>query len=467
MRSIGSLLRSPVRRRRLVRAVLAVAGAVVLFFVTLLVHHALDATRGVAVASIAEAAAARSTPAVTDARFPAVVAVLAGARLTPGNHVRILIDGPETFEDLFEGLRAARRSITFQQYFCGDGMLADTLASILAERARAGVSVRFLADGFGCRSFPGRYAESLRAAGVRVAILRPVRWYTLHKAQHRSHVRIVVIDGEVGYTGGFGIDDQWLNGDRSGRGWRETNVRFSGPTVLEAQGAFVQGWADATGELLAGEALFPADTGGAWAEAPPAPLAAGGPADTAAAASVEAALQFAGPGLGTTPFERLLALTIRGARERLYITNPYFVPSSFFRQLLADAARRGVDVHVVTAGPRTDVPSTMFASRAFYEELLRAGVRIHEYTPTMMHAKTFVVDGIWSAIGTLNFDNRSIRLNEEINLLVRDTAVGRELEEVFRRDLDRAEEMTLERHDARPWYHRVLEGVARLVAPLL
>jgi cardiolipin synthase len=314
-------------------------------------------------------------------------------------------------------------------------------------RYAAGVRVLFLADGFGCRDFARRYRVALRTAGAELAELRPVRWYELHRAQHRSHVRLVIIDGTTAYTGGFGLDDKWADGPGGRRGWRETNVRFTGPAVRQAQAAFFIAWAEATRELVAGKDFFPADT-------------------TAGTGAV-AAIQFAGPGLGTTAFERLLFLTIAGARERLYITNSYFVPNAALRHMLTAAVARGVDVRVLTAGSRSDVPSTRLASRAYYGELLEAGVRLYEYRPTMMHAKTLVADGQWCVIGSMNFDNRSLRLNDEANLLVYDGAAAGEMERIFAADLKQAVEITKAAYAARPWQQQLLEYAAKLIAPLL
>jgi cardiolipin synthase A/B len=445
----------PPNRARRLRPALVVAAAATLFLLVLLsvtLHHVLDATRGTPLGWLRDAGAQERTPPIGDARFPDVVSVLAAAPLAAGNSVEIFVTGADSFRRLFDDLRAARRSITFQSYYCDRGQVADSLAAILAERAASGTSVFFLADGFGCRGFVAHYGPALRRAGVEVAVLRPVRWYTLHRAQHRSHVRLAVIDGSIAHTGGFGVDDKWLTAD--GTGWRDTNVRFTGPSVMQAQAAFLAGWAEATGELIAGADVLPV--------APEAPFP-----EREESGSVLAGVQHAGLGLGTTPFERLLFLTISGARERLYFSSAYFVPSPPIRALLIEAVQRGVDVQILTAGVRTDVPTTHLAARAYYDELLSAGIRIHEYAPTMMHAKTFVADGTWSAIGGMNIDNRSIRLNDELNLLVFDAAVGTRMEQIFADDLTRSVEITLDQHRARSRMQRWRERLAQVIAPLL
>ena len=289
--------------------------------------------------------------------------------------------------------------------------------------------------------------QDLRKAGVEVAVFRPLRLKTLYKVQQRMHVRSIVIDGRVGYTGGFAIDDRWLGDGRHANQWRDTNVRLQGPVVTQLQVAFSANWAEATGELLMGETLFPLD----------ATLDGG----------QEAGIMQGSPSLGSTNAERLFVLFIAAARQRLYITNAYFVPGEDFRSLLIKTAQRGVDVRVLTPGSNTDQPLAWYAGRAHYADLLEAGVRIYEYRPTMVHAKTFIVDGLWATVGTFNFDNRSLKLNEEVALVVREAAFCKQLETIFLEDLDYADEVSLEAVRQRTRRERLKEQGARLLAPLL
>ena len=394
-------------------------------------------------------------PAVDHDMFTEAVQQMGGLVLEPGNRIEVLLDGEGTFSRLWADLRAAQRSIAFQVYFCRPGAVADTLAAILEERARAGVAVHFLADGFGCNSFVEHYGDRLRAAGARVAVFRPVGWLTLHKAQHRSHARVVVVDGRIGYTGGFGIADVWHGGRGSEPEWRETNVRVTGPAARQLAGVFAAAWAEAVGELvfLGGD---PGDADAAERDGAEAGFEAR-----------SAGVLYGRPALGSTAAERILVTSIAGARRTLYITNSYFVPGPELRRALEDAVRRGVDVRVLTAGRRSDLPSVRYAGRAMYEDLLEAGVRIYEYEPRMVHAKTFVVDGVWTAIGTLNFDNRSLRLNEEVAILAHDPLLGAAMDSIFMADLRDAHEIRLDEFRRRPWSGRLRERVVRLVWPLL
>lgn len=407
-----------------------------------------------------------AVPAATDQRFAATVSLLTGATLLSGNHVEVLSNGDETFPRLWADLRSARRSLTVQMYYAGPGVVADSAVRILSDRARTGVTVYFLYDAFGAQDLPSRYLDSLRAAGVQVAEFRPMRWYALDRANHRSHVRGVVIDGMVGYTGGFGLDDKWLGGGRRPREWRETNTRFTGPAVRQLQAVFVAKWAEVTGQLLVGRVLEPLQ---------PTPLLGiltPGPTETASAGRVlpddtTTALLYSPPLTGSTTAERLLALSIAAARQTLYISNAYFVPHEDFVELLANAARRGVDVRVLTNGVQTDLRTIRLAGRSRYESLLAAGVRVYEYRPTTFHAKTFVVDGAWSSIATMNFDNRSLAYNNEVALITRDRRVAGILDSLFLEDLRLADEIRLGSFRRRPWIMRLLERGANVIATLL
>jgi len=431
---------APSKSSPIVTGALAVAVAVLLY---LGLTHALRTARLELVLS----ADPSEPPGVGDLGFATAVSALAEAPIVPGNAVQVLSNGKETFPPLLADLGEAGRSITIQMYYGKPGVLADTVLRILAERARSGVLVHFMYDAIGTERMPEEYRRRLTEAGVRVAVFRPFRLRQLDRLGHRAHGRVVVIDGRVGYTGGFGLDDKWLgNGRRVGQ-WRETNVRFIGPAVAQLQAAFVEEWAEATGDLLIGSTLFP-------------------PGQTAAGPHT-AGLVHSLPGSAPSPAERALALSIAGARRTLYISNAYFLPNPSFRDLLAAAVRRGVDVRVLTNGKETDNSLTQLAARAHYEELLGAGVRIFEYQPTMMHAKTLVADGVWSSIGSVNFDNRSLALNSETTLLILDERIGATMDSLFREDLRASEEITLESFRGRSWIQRALERGASLLARVL
>ena len=419
---------------RAIKRLSAVVG--VLLVVAFALIGLLTVTRGTPVRRVL-AVGDRQLPSVRDSVFTRTIELFSGMQIEPGNAVQILPNGT-VYPSLWADIRSAQRTITVQMYFSKPGAVADSMGTYLAERARAKVRVLVLLDAFGSQDLSGKWVDGLRSAGVEVAWLRPLHWYALHRAAQRSHVRVVVVDGRVGYTGGFGLADYWLGNGHAEDQWRETNARFEGPTVAQLQAAFASGWAEAAGELITGDVFFP-------------------PQSFATAGSVRAALLHSVPTIGSTPAERFLALSITGARRTLYISNSYFVPDDDFRSLLVRAAQRGVDVRVLTAGDKSDVKTTLYAGRARYPELLKGGVRVYEYQPTMMHAKTFVVDGIWSTVGSLNFDNRSLVFNNESNIIALDEGVGAVLDSLFMDDLRYSKEIKLEEFNRRSLVEKMLE----------
>ena len=403
----------------------------------------LDVVRGTPIRAVGIPGDPTGCPPIGDPFFREAIELLTEIRLAPGHQIEIFINGDQTYDRLWADMRAAKSSITMQMYYCNKGKMADELHRILSERARAGVEVYFLFDSFGT-TLPGEYFETLRSAGVHTIPFRPVSIRSLQKAQHRAHIRVVVVDGVIGFTGGFGIDDKWYGNGRTQDQWRDSNVRFTGPAVRQLQATFVVCWAEACGRLLTGEKLFPKK----------------GPAATD---GILAAILHASPTIGSTEAERFFVMSIAAARHRLYIANSYFVPDQAFRDLLCDAAKRGVDVRVLTTSKETDVKSTWYASRARYEELFKGGVRVFEYQPAMMHAKTIVVDGGWMSIGSMNADNRSMSFNEESNLVVLDKGAAEDMERIFREDLEYAEEIKPEEFAKRPWTQKIAERACHLV----
>ena len=429
-----------VRRVGVVVGVLVV-GALVLVGI-------LSLTRGTPVRAVVAIGDKQGPPLITDSLFSRTMELYTGLHLTRGNAVAQMNNG-DVYTQLWKDLRAAKHTITVQMYYSQPGAVADTMAAILRARARAGVRVLFVLDAFGSQNLKRDWADSLRAAHVEIGLLRQLHWFTLHNASDRSHVRVVVIDGEVGYTGGFGLADYWLGDGKHKDQWRDSNARFEGPAVMALQAAFAAAWAETTGELIAGDTFFPKK------------------AFTTIDGGVEAGVFFSSPTTGSTPAERFNALSIASARRTLYVTNSYFVPDDDFRKLLISARQRGVDVRILTVSKETDVKTTWWAGRSRYEELLKGGVRIYEYQPAMMHSKTFIVDGMWGSIGSMNFDNRSLAFNNESNFVFLDSGFGAQMNATFMDDLTRSQEVVLPEFVKRPWYDRAIENSAALLSRLL
>lgn len=402
----------------------------------------LDAVKGTPVKRVV-CFKGEAVPGARDPSFQPSMELASRTELFGGNAVEYFWNGDQTYSRLWEDLRNARESITLQLYYNKHGRMAEELAEILIERVKAGVDVLFLYDAWGT-SWKGHFVERLRDAGVRMEKFRPLGLLALNTMNHRAHIRVVCVDGKIGWTGGFGIDDKWFGDGRTKNQWRDSSARFTGPAVSQLQSAFTACWAETTGELLVGKRLYPVNDDNSTASERD---------------GVVAGVLHGSPSVGSTEAERFFALSIASARDKLYITNSYFVPDRDFRILIADAARRGVDVRILTVSDKGDVKSTWYAGRARYEQLLSAGVRIFEYQPTMMHAKTLVVDGHWCAVGSMNADNRSLSFNEETVLLVLDDEASATVEQHFLDDLEFSKEIRLEEFRERSKWDRIKETV--------
>jgi cardiolipin synthase A/B len=388
-----------------------------------------------------------STPTVDSKEFLLALAGTAGSPLLPGGSARLLNNGDEFFPALQRAIRGARKSVNFTCYIWKKGKVNDDVVRALVERARAGVQVRVLLDGFGGMRAPRESIEALRNAGARVETFRAARLGKLTRFHKRNHRRAIVIDGKVGFTGGMAVADQWLGNADNEDHWRDSMVEVTGPLATTLQSAFVDLWAGTVGEVLVGPEFFP----------PPDPAALPGERITLHT------------GLGSSPAHenrplRLFFLqSFLAARHRLWISTPYFVPDRTTREAVASRARAGVDVRILMPDSHTDADLIRLASHSYYQELLEAGVRIYEYKATMMHLKHLVVDGEWSVVGSANMDIRGSELNEENVLGILDTEFGRQLEQTFEQDLRRSEEIRLEAWRKRVWA-RPLQRVATLFA---
>jgi cardiolipin synthase len=374
---------------------------------------------------------------VRDAAFLPSAHALANPSPVKGNRVEILSNGDEFYPAMLAAIGAAKSTVNLENYIFWSGEIAARFRDTLAVTAQRGVQVRVLLDGIGSRK---KLAESdvraMRAAGCVVEFYHPVRPWMLDAINNRTHRRILVVDGRIGFTGSSGIADVWLGHADSLRHWRDMQVRVEGPVVAELQSAFQETWGEARGEILVGDRFYPKLE----------------PAGTAQAQVIPSTRR--APSSAT---KLLYAVSIAAATQRIWLANSYFVPDGDSIRLFADAARRGVDVRILVPGKVNDVPATKAAGKAGFGELLRAGIRIYEYQPTMLHTKTMVVDSLFATVGSTNFDNRSFRLNEELNLTVADMGFAHRLEEIFLEDLGHSRLYTYEEWSHRPWRERLVE----------
>jgi cardiolipin synthase len=374
-----------------------------------------------------------------DPRFLRTMTYLLGSPVVPGNRVTALLNGDQAYPAMLQAIRSARHSITLEAYIFWPGTVGTTFANALAERARAGVATHLILDGLGSQKLDEELIERMRQAGVQVAKFRPVRWYTLNRVNHRTHRKLLVVDGRVGFTGGLGIADLYLGHAQDRDHWRDGQFRAEGPVVGQLQAAFLDNWIETGGPLLHGTDYFP-------------------PLDSVGGALAQAV--HSSPGGGTENLRLMYHLAIASAQRSILIANPYFVPNTLAVEMLVGARRRGVKVEIIVPGEVTDADLVRRASRAKWGPLLEAGVAIYEYQPTMYHNKLMVVDDYWVSVGSTNLDNRSFRLNDEANLNVFDDAFARGQAGIFAQDRARSRRVTLEEWRDRPVTERIEELVA-------
>ncbi len=381
------------------------------------------------------------TYTVGDSQFVRVMSNLLGPAMVRGNRVTTLLNGDEVFPAMLAAIDSARRSVTFETYIYWSGEVGTRFARALAGRARAGVPTHVLVDWVGSTRMDAALLDTMRQAGVEVEYYRPLRWYNLDRTNNRTHRKLLVVDGRVGFTGGVGVADHWLGDAQDEDHWRDSHFRVEGPVVSQLQAAFMDNWIESVGRLLDGDAYFPAIT----------------PAGDHYAQAFRSS-----PGEGSASMRLMYLIAIASARRGIRIANSYFVPDSLAVAMLAEAQRRGVDVQIVVPGPILDAQIVRRASRAMWGPLLEAGVRIYEYQPTMYHTKVMVVDDRWVSVGSTNFDDRSFRLNDEANINVLDTAFGAESARDFEADRARSRRVTLEEWRGRPLWERIQERWATL-----
>ena len=366
-----------------------------------------------------------------------------------GNRVTLLLNGDQIFPAQLAAIRAARATITYAQYFYDEGPIGAEIAEALAERCRAGVRAHVLLDGFGAMQIPPAYRETMTLAGCEVATFRPLTPFTLlaivglGRDNKRNHRRILVVDGQVGFTGGSGVSPRWTGDGRMKDHWRETDIRLEGPVVARLQGAFAENWLEATGKVLGGELYFP-------------PMSAHG--------SVSVQIVRSSPEAGGFSMYTMFLLAMSSARRSIYITNPYFLPDDAMSRVLREAARRGVRVVLLLPGS-IDNRLVRQASRSQYGAFLEAGIEIYEYQAGLLHAKTMTVDGVWATVGSTNLDTRSFALNEELNAVLYDKDVAGRLERVFADDLAFSRRVDFTTWKGRGLFNRLLELLSVPVRP--
>jgi len=361
------------------------------------------------------------------------------AALYEGNRIEVFTNGEQFYPAMLEAMRVAERSINIECYIVRSGRVTGQLIEVLTDRARAGVVVTIVVDAIGSSGFSRQDRATLAEAGCRVEAYQPISWYRLARLNNRTHRELTVIDGRVAFVGGAGFADWWQFPEGSHRAWRDTMARVEGPVVAGLQGVFVENWLECCGEIMTGRAFFPR---------------------LAAAGGTTAFVVRSSPSDRATVSRVVFQLLIEGAVGHVRIATPYFLPDRTLRRALIEVARRGVEVTVIVPGRWTDQRWVRIASRRLYGQLLRGGVRIFEYQPSMTHMKVLLVDDHWAVLGTTNVDNRSFEHNDEINVAMLDRQINARLLEDYERDLAASAEVTLDAWHRRPWWEHMLNPVA-------
>jgi cardiolipin synthase A/B len=399
---------------------------------------------GLVIAQDQETLRVRTSLAATDAAFPGYLAKLSGHPLTSGDSYTVLTNGDAAFPAMLAAISAAKYRVAFEGYiYNSESDVARQFTDAFETAARRGVEVRLVFDSFGAKVAKEDIAR-LERAGCRLGWFNPVRSRSIEEVNYRTHRKALIVDGEVAFVGGIGIDDQWARDTDKERMWRDTHVKVAGPAATDIEAAFNENWIE-TGGIVEPD-VVPHD---------PHPR---GPASSI--------VVWSSPEGGTNSLKLSYLLSLAAARTSIDIQSPYLLTDGTTEWSLADARKRGVHVRMLVEGNITDAKPVKYASRAQYERLLELGVEIYEYEPAMMHVKAVIVDGGLSIVGSANFDNRSFELNDELNVVVFDRTVAARLHEDFERDLTKSRRLDLQSWRSRPLYVRARERAWSLFGEL-
>lgn len=372
---------------------------------------------------------------VTNPAFVSSLSGIVGTPFVKGNHVIRLLNGDEIFPAMLKAIRSATNTVNLENYMWRSGPLSDEFVTAISERARAGVDVRVITDALGSMGFASGDVETLQSSGVKFNFYNPTRLHVLPRMNFRDHRKLLIVDGAVGFTGGVCIADEWTGDAETKNQWRETHFQVEGPVVAQLQGVFAANWLKTEGELLFGEKFFPA-------------LASRGESLAQAFRS--------GPRDGREIARLVYLSAIASAQTNIRIAQSYFVPDELAMQALIDACARGVKVEVITPS-HVDAGPVRLASRSLWPRLLMAGADIYEYGPAMYHCKFMIVDDVFVTAGSVNFDERSFRINDESNINVLDAEVAAQLIADFERDKMQSQHITYRKYKRTRWYRRAYE----------
>ena len=382
----------------------------------------------------------------SDPQFMRAMGGLLGPGIVGGNQVQELLNGDQIFPSMLQAIRSAKKTITFETYIYWSGGIGSQFADALAERARAGVKIHVLLDWVGSGKMDDALLKQIETAGVDVRKFHKPAWYNLARLNNRTHRKLLIVDGTVGFTGGVGIAPMWEGAAQDADHWRDSHFRVAGPVVAQMQTTFMDNWIKVSGQVLHGDAYFP---------------------KLEAAGTSPAQMFFSSPSSGSNNMALMYHMALTAAEKTVDLSMAYFVPDALSQQILISAVRRGVRVRLITPGPITDTKTVRAASRQTWGPLLAAGAEIYEYQPTMYHCKVMIVDNFMVSVGSTNFDSRSFRLNDEANLNIYDSAVATRQTAIFEDDLNKSRRVTFEEWTNRPLKKKAKDWLASVLSSQL
>jgi cardiolipin synthase len=383
---------------------------------------------------------------IEDPAFQRSLGILLGPPIVGGNAAQSLLNGDEIFPAMLAAIRGAKKNINFETYIYWSGTIGKEFADALAERASAGVKVHLLIDAVGSSKMSDEEIDTMRRAGVEVRKYHPLRWYNLGRINNRTHRKLLVVDGRIGFTGGVGIAPEWTGHAQDPDHWRDSHFRVEGPVVGQIQAVFMDNWTKTTGKVLHGDDYFP---------------------ELAPVGNMRAQMFSSSQEGGGESMHLMYLLSITAAKQSIRLSASYFVPDEMTRNALIDAMKRGVKLQIITPGKHMDAEAVRRSSRGLWGELLQAGAEISEFEPTMYHCKVMIVDDLLVSVGSTNFDNRSFEMNDEANLNVYDADFARRQIQAFDDDLKHSRRVTYEDWLKRPLQEKLMEKLLSWFGPLL
>ncbi len=375
---------------------------------------------------------------VASPEFERIMDAVLTSEVVDGNRVNALVNGNEIFPAMLDAIRSAEKTITLETYIYWSGTVGREFTHALSERAKQGVKVKVLLDWFGS-NLDEDLIDEMRASSIEIRRYNPPRWYSLHQMNHRTHKRLLVVDGRVGFIGGAGLADKWSGDAQDPDHWRDTHFRVEGPVVTQIQSAFIDNWLQTTGEVLYGIDYLPRLE----------PIG-----------DQRVQIFSSAPAGGSKSMQLMYLIPITSAETSIDLSAAYFLPDEVALATMVAALKRGVRIRIIMPGPHMDEAVVTHASRAKWGALLREGAELYQYQPTMFHCKVMVVDALWTSVGSTNFDSRSFSINDEANMNIHDASFARAQVAVFENDLKHSTRVTLKEWQNRTWWQRTLDAAA-------